>query len=255
MSWHVLIADDEPLVRGRLKALLAAHPDFALAAECGDGLSAVQAIRQQTIHLALLDVQMPELDGFSVLDTLGPDRPVVIFVTAHDEHALRAFEAHAIDYLLKPFDADRFSTAIAKARRWLNATPTNAPQQSELDTLLADLRRQRQLPTRFAVKHKDRIVFVRPDDIDWIEATGNYVTLHVNNEAYLLRETMSSIQDRLHPDRFVRIHRSSIVNVDRIRELRPWFHGDYQVLLTTGHELMLSRARRHQLELRMGPLP
>ncbi|MBI4905787.1 MAG: response regulator transcription factor [Acidobacteria bacterium] len=254
MSWRVLIADDEPLVRGRLKALLAQHPEFELAAECGDGAEALRRLEQGGIQLALLDVQMPELDGFAVLDALGPERPVVIFVTAYDEHALRAFEAHAIDYLLKPFDADRFGMAIGKARHWLQGAPRHT-LESALNGLLADLRKQQQLPQRFAIKRNDRILFVRPEEIDWVEASGNYVTLHVNQEAHLLRETLSSIEERLDPKRFVRIHRSTIVNIDRIRELRPWFHGDYQVLLNTGQELMLSRARRPQLELRLGPLP
>lgn len=254
MPWRVLIADDEPLVRGRIKALLATHKDFSLAAECGDGASAVEACRNHSIDVALLDVQMPELDGFAVLEALGEERPIVIFITAYDEHALRAFEAHAIDYLLKPFDPDRFTRAMHKAQRWLEG-PSRATQDAQFTALLADLRKQQQITQRFAVKQNDRILFVKPDDIDWVEAAGNYVTLHVNGETHLLRETMTAMEDRLDARKFVRIHRSAIVNVERIRELRPWFHGDYQVLLTNGEELMLSRARREQLESRLGPLP
>jgi two-component system LytT family response regulator len=253
--WRALIVDDEPLVRGRVRVLLESAGDFEIAGECGDGRSALEAIERDRIDLVLLDIQMPELDGFAALELVDSRRrPVVIFVTAYDEYALRAFEAHAIDYLLKPFDRPRFEQALDRARRMLSADDRHQ-QDSQLKALLADYHARKRHITRFPIKENGRILFVKAEEIDYVEAAGNYVCLHVRGESYILRDKLGDVEARLDPERFVRIHRSTIVNVERIQELRPWFHGDYQVLLHDGTELMLSRGRREQLEKVLGPLP
>lgn len=251
---RTLVADDEPLVRDRICSLVDADPDLERIGSCGDGASTLERLMDGGIDLLLLDVQMPEMDGFSVLEALRPKPcPIVIFITAYDEYALRAFEQHAVDYLLKPFDRERFEKAIAHAKSILRASHPEAP--SAIDELLADLRQKKRLASRFPVKQDGRILFLRPAEIDWIEATGNYVSLHTGGKAHLVREKISEMEDKLDPNQFVRIHRSAIVNVERIQELRPWFHGDYQVLLTNGTELTLSRGRRPALEQLMGRLP
>jgi two-component system, LytTR family, response regulator len=245
---RTLIVDDEPLARQRLRALLEADPDIDLIGECSDGRQAVTTIRKQAPDLAFLDVQMPALDGFGVLGALGDARlPVVIFVTAHDRYALKAFEVHALDYLLKPFDRERFTAALDRAKTQVRRQ--NAPL---VDPRLADLLQavggRRPAPERLVVKTGGRLYFVRLEDIDWIEAAGNYVRLHTGKEDHLLRESMNGLECKLDVGRFVRIHRSTIVNVERIRELQPAFHGDYAVILHDGTELSLSRGYRERLE-------
>jgi two-component system LytT family response regulator len=243
-----LIADDEPLARQRLRTLLDGEPDIDVIAECSNGEEAVRAVRQQNPDLVFLDVQMPVRDGFGVLEALTPSPlPAVIFVTAHDRYALKAFEVHALDYLLKPFDRERFGKALDRARARLRQNSGHDVDRRLL-ALLADVRPVRPAVERLIVKSGGKVSFVRTDEIDWIEAAGNYLRLHVGNDVHLLRETMSSLEARLDPRVFVRIHRSTMVNIERIRELQPSFHGDYVVSLRDGTELTLSRGCREKLQ-------
>jgi two-component system LytT family response regulator len=248
---RTLIVDDEPLARQRLRGLLEPDGDLEIVGECGDGKQAVSAVRQLRPDLMFLDVQMPVLDGFAVLEALPAALvPVVIFVTAHDRYALKAFEVHALDYLLKPYDRARFSAALDRAKAQVRREQTPGLDQRLLE-LLCTLRERRPAQERLVVKSAGRVCFVRIEDIDWIEAAGNYVRLHVGKEDHLLRESMSGIEARLDA-RFARIHRSTIVNIERIRELQPAFHGDYAVILNDSTELALSRGFREKLEESLG---
>lgn len=244
---RTLIVDDEPLARQRIRTLLQKESDVQVVAECADGTEAVAAIGEHHPDLVFLDVQMPVLDGFGVVEALEPDeRPVIIFVTAYDQYALKAFEVHALDYLLKPFDRDRFERAVQRARSELQRG-----NRGGSDPRLAALReevRTRKPCERLLIKTTGRVYFVRVEDIDWVEAAGNYARLHIGTDLHLLRETMNSLEGRLDPARFLRIHRSTIVNIERIKELHPWFHGDYQVVMRDGTELTLSRSYRPRLQ-------
>jgi two-component system LytT family response regulator len=249
---RTLIVDDEPLARKRLRDLLERDPEIELAGECGDGREAVNLVRRLRPDLVFLDVQMPLLDGFGVLAALGTDLPpAVVFVTAHDRYALKAFEVHALDYLLKPFDRVRFATALGRAKSQLQTAKPPLLDRRLLD-LLQTVKESQQFPERLVVKSADRVCFVRVADIDWIEAAANYVRLHVGKEEHLLRASMAGLEDQLDPIRFVRIHRSTIVNIERIREMQPAFHGDYAVILRDGTELTLSRGYRQKLESALG---
>lgn len=244
---RTLIVDDEPLSRRRLRDLLASETDFELVGECGDGLEAMARLRSQSCDLVFLDVQMPGLDGLEVARRLAMGRgPAIIFVTAYDCYALPAFEVHAVDYLLKPFDRERFRKALVWARAAIGRDQRGEPAELPAATL-ADLRGDRQPLERVTIKSSGRIYFVKTAEIDWIEAAGNYLRLHVGDATHSLRETMNTLEARLDPDRFWRIHRSTIVNVDRIRELQPLFHGDYVVILHDDTELTLSRTYRRNL--------
>lgn len=254
MKIRVLVVDDEPLARERLRKLLQSEPETEFIGECADGASAVKTIRSQSPDLIFLDVQMPELDGFGVLSQLGSEKtPAVVFTTAHDQFALRAFEIHAVDYLLKPFDKGRFQTALRRAIDQVRRHQTGDLSQ-RLSALLADVQSEpkSKYATRIAVKSSGRVVFVKVDDIDWIEAADNYVSLHVGAEEHLHRETMSALEAQLPPAKFMRISRSTIVNVDRIKELQPLFHGEYAVTLRNGAKLTLSRSYRDKLDQLMG---
>lgn len=243
---RVLIADDEPLARQRLRTLLLREADVTVVAECGDGDQAVAAVAEHRPDLAFLDVQMPLLDGFGVLAALEPEeRPVVIFVTAYDHYALRAFEVHALDYLLKPFDRERFQKALQRARAEIQRT--SREPDPRVTALLEEVK-TRKPAERLLIKSSGRVYFVRTEDIDWVEAAGNYARLHSGGEMHLLRETMNGLEARLDPEKFLRIHRSTIVNIERVKELHPWFHGDYQVVLHDGTELTLSRSYRPRLQ-------
>lgn len=257
---RVLIADDESLGRARLRQLLERDGEIELAGESCNGEEAVLAIETEWPDLVLLDVQMPELDGFGVLEAVGPEQmPLVVFVTAFDQYAIRAFEVRAVDYLLKPFDTHRFQEAFRRARNSL-AHLTKADQTQKLLSLLEDLsaapgglarRGEERYLERMMVKVRGRVLFLRVSEIRWIEAEGNYVRVHVGEESYLVRETMSALEQKLDPARFLRVHRSTIVNLDEVRELRPWFAGDYVVALHDGKELRLSRGYRSKLEERL----
>jgi two-component system, LytTR family, response regulator len=234
---RVLVADDEPLGRQRLVRLLEQEPDAELVSVCADGQSTRAAIRRHDPDLLFLDVEMPALDGFGVLRELGgAERPAVVFVTAHAHYALRAFDAQALDYLLKPFDEERFHRAYARARDRLVARGAATPE----------------VPERLAVKNDGRVTFVRTADIDWIEAASNYVRLHVGRETHLIRESMTGIEARLSPGRFLRIHRTMIVNLDRLRELQPWFSGEYVAILADGTRLKVSRGYREAIQRWLG---
>lgn len=251
---RVLVVDDEPLARERLRKLLEKEPEIELVGECSDGASAVQAIQTQSPDMVFLDVQMPELDGFGVVAQVGRDKmPAVVFTTAHDQFALKAFEVHAVDYLLKPFDKERFQTALRRAIEQVQRRQSGDLSQ-RLSSLLADVQSgpRSKYASRIAVKSSGRVVFVKVDDIDWVEAADNYVSLHVGNEEHLHRETMAALEAQLPPANFMRISRSTIVNVDRIKELQPLFHGEYSVILRSGAKLTLSRSYRDKLDQLMG---
>jgi len=250
---RALIVDDEPLARERMRTLLGAESDVDVVGEARDGVEAVEAILSQSPDLVFLDVHMPKLDGFEVIQTVGLDRmPPVVFVTAYDQHALRAFEVQALDYLLKPFDGDRFQSALKRVRRQIDSQESGDLGRRLL-ALVRDLKSERpQRSDRLVVKSGGRLFFLRADEIDWIEAAGNYVRLHVGAEGHLLRETMNSIESRLNPETFFRIHRSHIVNIERIKELQPWFNGEYVVILRNGARLTLSRGYREKLQEKLG---
>ncbi len=251
---RTLIVDDEPLARERIRQLLAEEEDIEIVGEFEDGLAALEAIGEQQPDLVFLDVQMPELDGFELLSRLDPTRmPAIVFVTAHDQFALRAFEVHALDYLLKPFDQERFRAALDRARTWI-ARRGDEALDTRLTSLLADLRGSAtpRVQERIAVKAGGRVILLKAEEIDWVEAADNYVSLHVGAASHLLRETMNGLERRLPSDRFLRISRSTIVNLDRVRELQPLFHGEYAVILTDGKRLSLSRSYRDRLSVLLG---
>ena len=249
---RVLVADDEPLARERLRMLLAAEDWIDLVAECPDGTSTVAAIQKLQPDLVFLDVQMPGHNGFEVIEAVGADRmPTVIFVTAYDEYALKAFEVHALDYLLKPFGRERFRETLKHARASLERRRAGDLGR-RLMALVNDIKPEAPKLDRLVVKSGGRVFFLRTDDLDWIEAAGNYVRLHLGEEAHLFRETMTRMEARLDTRRFVRIHRSRIVNTERIKELQPWFNGEYVVVLRNGARLPLSRGYRDKLQEQLG---
>ncbi len=262
---RVLIVDDEPPARKRIAKLLREQDGFEAVGECANGKEALAAIRSEEPDLVLLDVQMPELSGLDLLEALDPDAlPAVIFVTAYDQHALRAFELHAVDYLLKPFDDERFEIALQRAkarierghlaglsRRLLALLRTVQEDRSEPVELVAE---HPQPTDRLAIRSGDRILIVKVEDIDWIEGAGVYARLHVGAKTHLIRETLTNLAEQLDAERFVRIHRSTIVNRERVRELRSYFHGEYIVLLDDGTQLKLSRSYRDSLESIAGRL-
>jgi two-component system, LytTR family, response regulator len=249
---RTVIVDDEPLARERLASLLSAEADIEIVRQCRDGEEAVNAIDQLSPDLVFLDVQMPVLNGFEVLQAIGPEKmPLVVFVTAYDQHALRAFQVRALDYLLKPFDKERFQEALQRARAHIQRDETGDLGRRLL-ALVKDLRRDQPKTDRLVVKSGGRLFFLRTDEIDWIEAAGNYVRLHVGTTSHLLRETMNSIEARLDPEKFFRIHRSRIVNMERIQEMQPWLNGEYAVVLRNGTRVTLSRGYREKLQERLG---
>ncbi|HEY3270388.1 MAG TPA: LytTR family DNA-binding domain-containing protein [Geothrix sp.] len=245
MNLRALVVDDEALARQRIRDLLRRSTDIELVGECADGLAAVKAIEDLRPDLVFLDIQMPELDGFGVVEAVGAERmPPTLFVTAYDQHALKAFEVHALDYLLKPFSPERFHQALDRARRWcLRAGPEKVP---DLEALLASLRQERPWVDRLLVRQGDRHMLVKTSALQWIEAEDNYVRLHVEGTSHLLRQTMSGLLARLDPAQFRRIHRSAIVNLDCIKEFQPWTGGDLMVIMRDGTRLTLSRTYREQ---------
>jgi two-component system LytT family response regulator len=251
MTLRTLIVDDEPLARERVRMMLGMHDDVAVVGECGDGQQAIDAIRAQRPDLVFLDVQMPGVDGFGVLRALeGEIMPHVVFVTAYDQYALKAFEVHALDYVLKPFNAERFSQALLRARAAIakHEDGDSVVDKDRLRTLVASLTAEQREKQRIVVKSSGRVFFVKVDDIDWIEAEGNYVRLHMGSQSHLLRETMKGMESVLDAGQFIRIHRSTIVNADRIRELQPLFHGEYAVILRDGTRLVASRGPDNRLK-------
>jgi two-component system LytT family response regulator len=246
MTIRTCIVDDEPLARERIRVLLAGEPDVEIVGESGGGPAAVEVIRAVRPDLLFLDVQMPGPDGFGVLEALGAAVPrAVIFVTAYDQYALQAFEVHALDYLLKPFSSRRFHRALERARTELLQRGGGGVDERIL-SLLEQIRHPRR-PERLVIRSAGRVSFLRVDEIDWVEAEGNYVRLHAGAASHLLRETMKGIEAKLDPDRFIRIHRSTIVNTDRIKELQPLFHGEYAVILRDGTRLTASRGPENKI--------
>jgi two-component system LytT family response regulator len=244
------IVDDEAPARARIRRLLRDEPDFEVVGEYANGRQAVAGIQRDDPDLAFLDVQMPGLNGFDVCNNVaatGARLPLVIFVTAYDQYALQAFDVHAIDYLLKPFDRARFQKSVGRAREQLGRGK-HASVDERLAALLNDLRPGYKKPGRLVFKEDGRIVFVRTDKIDWVEADGNYVRLHVGSETHYFRETLAGLEAQLPPETFVRISRSVVVNLDRVKELQPKFYGDYVVILEAGAKLTLSRKYRDRLD-------
>ncbi len=254
---RALIVDDEPLARKRVRALLDEQADIEIIGECADGERAVSAIRKHRPDLVLLDIQMPRLDGLGVVEAIEPDHmPAVIFVTAYDQHAVRAFEVNAIDYVLKPFDAERFGQAVRRACQRIDQERGGNDEELNRRLLgaLRQLRSGDRPLDRLVIKAQGRISFLPVDEIDWIEAAGKYARVHAGAAEHLMREPMHRLEAQLDPERFVRIHRSTIVNLDSIRELEPMFHGEYRVYLKNGAELTLSRGYRAKLRERIGDL-
>ena len=245
---RVFVADDQPMARERLVSLLAAEPGVELAGTAASGPEAVDGIRQSAPDLVFLDMQMPGMDGFKVIETIGVDQmPPTVFVTAYDEYAVRAFEVQAIDYLLKPFGRHRFQSALTRARRHLE----HEKQREMAGRLAALLRTGRSTNSsnqRLLVKSGGRVSFVDVDQIDWVEAEGNYVRIHAGDQVHVLRETMNALLDRIGPQQFFRIHRSRIVNIGRVKELLIAGGGDYHVVLQNGTRLGLSRMYRDTLQ-------
>ena len=229
----VMIVDDEPLARQVVRLLVESDRELTIVGECS-GIEAASRIEETRPDILFLDIQMPEVGGFDVLERVGVDAvPAVVFVTAYDDYALRAFEAHALDYLLKPFDDRRFYEALARAKEKVRA------------------RVGKTIVRRFLVRTRERMVFVKADDIDWIEAADYYASLHAGGKAHLVRQTMAELEKQLDPEKFVRVHRSAIVNLDRVAELHPLFRGDGILVLHDGTRLRLSRARREEFERRL----
>jgi two-component system, LytTR family, response regulator len=241
MPLKVLVADDEPLAREGLKLLLADQADIESVSEARNGREAIVMIREQPPDLVLLDVQMPRIDGFGVVQEVGPERmPAVIFVTAHDQYAIRAFEIAALDYLLKPLTQERFGLAFARASSRIRMQPRDETARQVVAMLDAIANPPRRL-SRFAVRSGERTIFVPIDDVDWIEAFQNYVRLHVGTTPHVLHVPMTTIESVLDPERFLRIHRSHIVNVQRIAQLWSLPHGQYLIELRSGQRLQSGR--------------
>jgi two-component system LytT family response regulator len=273
---RVLIVDDEPLARETLQLSLTGDPEIALVGACS-GTDAAGLVARTRPDIMFLDVQMPEVDGFELIESIGPGAvPVIVFVTAYDQYALRAFEVHALDYLLKPFDDRRFRDTLRRAKEQLRSKEPHrgSPGRSgirfsderslggarSLEERLLDLLEEREAAARpyvrrFAVRAREKSIFVAAAAVDWIEAADDYVELHAGGETHLVRERIADLEKRLDPGQFARIHRSTIVNIDRVRELHPLFRGDSTVVLVDGTRLRLSRSRRGEFERRLTSSP
>jgi two-component system, LytTR family, response regulator len=244
MTLQTIIVDDEAPARERIRDLLGSEPDVAVAAECANGREAIAAVNEHRPHLLFLDIQMPQVNGFDVLRALpAREIPAVIFTTAYDQHALKAFEVHALDYLLKPFKVTRFKAALQRAREHLQKRG-DGDSDARILSLLERFRTSRTYTTRFVIKSASRVIIVNVNDIDWIESAANYALLHVGDKTHLLRETMCSLEEQLSPAQFVRVSRSAIVNIERIKELQPMAKGEYIVLLHNGKQLTMTRGIR-----------
>lgn len=250
MKIRALLVDDEPLARERLRQMLEPESDVEVVAEAAHGTEALTLIRRHQPDLVFLDVQMPGMDGFEVLRSLSPDPlPLVIFVTAFDQHALRAFEVHALDYLLKPFKPARFRAALQRVRETLARQNLGDASKNLLALLGQSSRTEAEHLTRIPVKNSDRVIFVKTAQIDYIESAGNYVVLHAGKENHVVRETLSDLEAKLNPKSFLRISRSTLVNLDQIKELQPLFKGEYTVILHNGKQLPMTRGIREVQEV------
>jgi two-component system, LytTR family, response regulator len=251
MMIRCLVVDDEPLSRDRIVTLLQSIPEAEVVGECETGSAAIRAIRELTPDLLFLDVQMPEVDGFGVLAAIPSQiAPAVIFVTAYDQYAIRAFEVHAQDYLLKPFDPDRFYAAFNHVAQRMRDARSNGTSE-KLAALLEDIERDRPRRTRLPIRSGGRVTFLPLDQIDWLEAADNYVRIHANGDVHVVRQTLQHMEESLPSATFVRIHRSAIINVEHIREIQPWFGGEYVVQLHSGAAVHTSRRYRARLEALM----
>lgn len=245
---RTIIVDDEPFARKGVRRELERNADIEIIAECANGRDAVSVIKEQKPDLVLLDLQMPEVDGFGVVEAVGVERmPAVIFITAFDQFALKAFEIHALDYILKPFDKERFQNTLQRAKKQIQQTSVDDLSSRLLGVLDARKDTEKYLE-RIVVKNRGKIFFLQTDEIDWIEASDNYVRLHVGKESHLVHGTMSKLESKLNPEKFIRVHRSTIVNVSRIKELYPLFHGEYAIRLQSGKELTSSRSYKQNLQ-------
>jgi two-component system LytT family response regulator len=232
--------------------MLAEDPEIEILEECANGEEALEAIEKHSPDLIFLDVEMPGMDGFAVIEELDAESmPAIVFVTAYDQYAVRAFEVYALDYLLKPFDRERFDKALERAKSHIVTEKSENMSRRILDALEQIKSKPTHLE-RLVIKMNGHIFFVRAEEIDWLEAEGNYVRLHTGKESYLLRDTISALESQLDPKRFVRVHRSAIVNIDRIQELQPWFHGEYRIILREGVQLTLSRSYKEKLHELLG---
>jgi two-component system, LytTR family, response regulator len=244
---RALIVDDESLAREALLVMLDDDSEIEVIAECRNGREAVTVIREQSPDVVFLDIQMPEMDGFQVVEEVGAmQMPVTIFVTAFDKHALRAFEAHALDYLLKPFDHERFSTALQRAKTLVRQQKLGEISEG-LFAVLRELKAKEPID-RVVIKSGGRIYFLKTEEIDWVEGAGDYLTLHSGSQTHLIRETMGNFYATLDPQKFLRIHRSTIVNIERIKDIRPVYKGEYVITLTSGISLKASRGYRHEIQ-------
>lgn len=243
---QTIIADDEPRARSNILRMLQNHPQFEVVKSCSDGKETLNAIKKLQPDLVFLDIQMPELNGFELLGKLKGNLPKIVFVTAYDEFALKAFEVHAIDYLMKPFDTTRFESALKRAEETIHSS-------SEVDLsvkqLLETIQKHQQSSDKIMVKENGKIFFLDVTEISWIESAGNYIKIKTPDNHYMVRETMKNIQDKLDPKRFFRIHRSTIINIKKVKVIEPWFHGDYQVTLLDGTQLNMSRNYKNLLEV------
>ena len=255
MSLTALVVDDEPIARHAVVRLLREDPDIEVAGECGDGVSAVAAIRDLSPDLVFLDIQMPAITGLDVVATIGAARmPATIFVTAYEQFAVRAFEANAVDYLVKPFSRERFAETLRRAKQRLaTARGADADTTARILQALASLQQRDAYLERLPVREDERVVLVDVDDIVWIKASGNTVRLHLADRVHDLRETMSALAARLDPRRFARVHRSAIINVRRVKEIHPWFNGYHVVTMDTGQQLRMSRYQ-HEAFLKLATL-
>ena len=244
---RIVIVDDEPIAREGVRVQLAHQVEVEIVAECANGLEAVAAIEELKPDLVFLDVQMPGMDGLDVLQTVGGNSmPAVVFVTAYDQYALKAFDVNAIDYLLKPFDRERFERAFSRAKERIQQTDASS-LGLRLNHLLATVRPQKKYVERLVVKSSGRIFFLEVSEVDWIEAADNYVSLHLGKESHLIRDTLKSLETKLDPDRFIRVRNSAIINLKRVKELHPLFKGEYEILFHSGQKLRSSRRYRSRI--------
>jgi two-component system LytT family response regulator len=249
---RVLIVDDEPLARGMMREMLEGEPGAVIVGECENGVEAAAAVGRHAPDLIFLDVQMPEAGGFEVLETLRQGRaPHVIFVTAYDQYAVRAFEFHALDYLLKPFDRERFEASWRRAKEHI-LLERNGNLDERILALLEEIKAGPTYLERVVIKSSGRVFFLETGEIDWIKAEGNYVSVHSGEKTYLLRESIGNMEARLDPKMFRRVNRSAIVQINKIKEFRPWFHGEYHIILRSGEQVLLSRSYRENLQEVLG---
>ena len=249
---RVLIVDDEPLARERISDLLASDPQIDIVGQCSNGREAISAVQKSSPDLLLLDIEMPEKDGFAVLEAIPSNNmPAVIFITAYDQYAVRAFEVYALDYLLKPFDRERFERSLERAKAQVLGE-RNGDVSLRILAALDEIKTRQVFLERLVIKANGHVFFLKTDEVDWIEAEGNYVRLHTSKESYLLRDTISALEAQLDPKKFLRVHRSAIVNIDRVQEMQPWFHGEYRIILRGGAQLTLSRSYREKLHELLG---